>query len=76
MSFAALSTIFKSLLQRWIKEMAVYVKSLDWKHLLEVVLEGFLQLASESEFRQFTECQSRELRAAIRNSLHPQRPAR
>lgn len=56
--------------------MAVHVKSLDWKHLPEVVLEGFLQLASESEFRQFAECQSRELRATIRNSLHPQRPAR
>ncbi|KAG0617680.1 hypothetical protein M758_4G007500 [Ceratodon purpureus] len=28
-------------LQRWIREMAVYVKSLDNKHMLEVGLEGF-----------------------------------
>lgn len=28
-------------LQRWIKEMAVYVKSLDRRHLLEIGQEGF-----------------------------------
>lgn len=38
---AAFDSIFSSLWQAWIEEMAAFVKSIDNKHLLEVGMEGF-----------------------------------
>ncbi|XP_022888924.1 mannan endo-1,4-beta-mannosidase 6-like [Olea europaea var. sylvestris] len=38
-------------LQEWIEEMAVYVKSVDPKHLVEIGLEGFYGLSTPNRFQ-------------------------
>lgn len=38
-------------LKSWIQEMAVYVKSMDPKHLLEIGLEGFYGPSTPEKFQ-------------------------